>query len=240
MFDTLLYQPIFNVLLFLTRLLGGNFGIGIIALTLVLRGALVPLTLPSLRSAQKIRELKPDLDKLKKRFKNDKPGLQKAQMELYKTHGINPAAGCLPNILQLLVLIALYRVFIDSLRNGDLGVTTKFFWLDLSQPDPLYVLPILAGLVQLGLSFMLMPAIEHHKEKSLQKTEDVKDMAETMQQQMLFIMPAMTALIALRFPSGLALYWVVTTVFSFFQQYYVSGWGGLEKHLLKLRVLKSK
>lgn len=237
MFNTFLYKPILSILLFLTQVLGGNFGFAIIALTLILRGALIPLTLPSLRSAQKLRDLKPDLNKLKKRHK-DKADLQKAQLKLYKKHGINPAAGCLPNILQLVVLIALYRVFIDSLQNGAEGLITAFFWLDLAQPDPLYILPLIAGLIQLVLSFMLKPAIEHHQEKTKKQTEDVQDMAETMQQQMLFIMPVMTVVIALRFPSGLALYWVATTLFSVIQQYYLSGWGGFSIYLKKLKLIK--
>jgi len=194
--------------------------------------------MPSLKSAQTIRSLKPELDRLKKRFKDDKMGLQKAQLELYQKHGVNPAAGCLPNILQLIVLIALYRVFMDSLQNGAANINTSFLWLDLAKPDPKYILPALAGIIQLALSQMLSPAIEHHKEKTKKKTEDVQDMAETMQQQMLLIMPVMTVLIALRFPSGLALYWVITTLFSLVQQYYVSGWGGLEKYLVKFGLKK--
>ena len=86
---------------------------------------------------------------------------------------------------------------------------------------------------------MLGRAIEHHKETTAKKTEDVQDMAETMQQQMLFIMPVMTGILALSFPSGLALYWVATTVFSIVQQYFVSGWGGLSKYLAKIKYVRS-
>jgi YidC/Oxa1 family membrane protein insertase len=236
MFNIYLYQPILNTLVFITNSLGGNLGLGIIGLTVLLRGLLVPLTLPSLRSAQKIRELKPDLDKLKKRHGKDKKQLQKSQLELYKRNNINPAAGCLPNILQLVILIALYRVFITFLDGASLPFSSKFLWLDLTQPDSLYILPFAAGLVQLILSLMLSPGIEHHKEKTKKKTEDMQDMAETMGQQMLFLMPAMTVIIAFRFPSGLALYWVATTVFSVVQQYYVSGLGGLRRHLKKLNI----
>lgn len=239
MFKTILYNPILSVLIFLTSLLGGNFGLAIIALTLLLRAALLPLTMPSLKSAQTIRSLKPELDRLKKRFKDDKMALQKVTLELYKKHNINPAAGCLPNILQIAVLIALYSVFMDALQNGSANLNTQFFWLDLAKPDPKYILPLFAGLIQLALSQMLSPAVEHHhKEKSKKRTEEVADMAETMQQQMLLIMPIMTVLIALRFPSGLALYWVITTLFSLVQQYYISGWGGLEKYLKKFNVIK--
>ncbi len=235
-FKVLLYQPILNFLILLTHVFGGNLGLGIIALTATIRTLLIPLTLPSLRSAQKIRDLKPELDKLKKRFKpEDKTGFQKAQIDFYKQHGINPASGCLPNIFQFIILIALYQVFINSLNLQEYNLNTRFLWLDLAKPDQLFILPLLAGLIQLILSLMLTPAIEHHKETTSQKTEDVQDMAETMQQQMLFIMPVMTTIIALRFPSGLALYWTITTFFSLLQQYFVSGWGGLNKYFAKAK-----
>lgn len=239
MFNTLLYQPILTVLAFLAGAFQGNLGLAILALTLLVRAALSPLTLPSLHSAKKLRDLKPELNKLKLKF-TDKAALQKAQLELYKKHGINPAAGCLPNILQLVILITLYQVFMNSLQAGNTSFNTSFLWLNLSQPDPFFILPILAGVSQLVLSLMLMPAIEHHPEKTKQKTEDVQDMAETMQQQMLLIMPVMTGLIALRFPSGLALYWVATTIFSVVQQYFVSGWGGIVALPQKIRALVSK
>lgn len=235
-FNNLLYQPIFSVLTFLAQLFQGNLGLAIIALTIIMRTILSPLTLPSLRSAKKIRDLKPELDRLKTKHP-DKAALQKAQLALYQKHGINPAAGCLPNLLQLVILISLYRVFINSLKSLPTGVNVHFLWLDLSKPDSLFIFPILAGICQLLLSLMLTPAIEHHPEKTVKKTEDTQDMAETMQQQMLFIMPAMTTMIALRFPSGLALYWVATTIFSVIQQYFVSGWGGLLTTVKKIRTL---
>lgn len=236
MFNQFLYQPILQALTFLAGIFQGNLGLAILALTLIMRALLSPLTLPSLRSAKKLRDLKPELDRLKTKH-TDKTELQKAQLALYQKHGINPAAGCLPNILQLVILIALYQVFMTSLQNGAGNFSTHFLWLDLVKPDPLFILPITAGLSQLLLSLMLSPAIEHHPEKTLKKTEDTQDMAETMQQQMLFIMPIMTGIIALRFPSGLALYWVATTVFSVIQQYFVSGWGGLIPAFNKIRTL---
>ena len=238
MFNTLIYQPIFQTLLFLTNLFGGNLGLSVIALTLLILGALVPLTLPSLKSAQKLKSLQPELDKLKAKHGQDKQKLQLAQLELYKQHGINPAAGCLPNIVQLVILIAMYRVFMDFLaKNGDsTTINLNFLWLNLTRPDPYYILPILAGISQLALSLMLAPAVEHHQEKTKAKTEDMQEMAQTMQQQMLFIMPVMTVVIALRFPSGLALYWIATTVFSTVQQYLLSGWGGLTKYFAKVGI----
>jgi len=136
----------------------------------------------------------------------------------------------------------LYRVLINFLRetsiNG-LTVDPHFFWLDLSVPDSKFILPVVAALSQFVLSLMISPGAEtrdvipnNSKSKKIKK-ENVKeektaDMAQSMQQQMMFIMPIMTGFIALRFPSGLALYWVATTIFSIGQQMHVSGLGGLK------------
>ena len=245
-FNTLLYQPILKVLVYLTHLLGGSFGLAIIALTLLIRLVLIPLTLPAMKSAQKMKELKPRLDELKKKHAKDKRQLQIEQLNLYKEQGINPAAGCLPTIVQFAILIAMYRVFIDFIQNGNgesLMANMQFFWLDLSKPDRLHILPILAGETQLILSQMLMTAKEHHEAKELTKEaqkkektkgEDTQEMAETLQQQMLYVMPVMTGLIAWNLPSGLAVYWVVTTIFSLVQQYIMSGPGGLATLQAKL------
>jgi len=243
-FQTLLYKPLLQALIFLTGIFAGSFGLAIIVLTFLIRAILIPLSLPAMQSAQKMKELKPHLDELKRRFAQDKKRLQVEQLNLYKQHGINPAAGCLPTLVQFAVLIALYQVFMAFMGKGavdSLSVNMKFLWMDLAKPDPWYLLPILAGLSQLILSQMLMTGKEHHQAKDLkptvkleeksqggQKTEEsTQEMAEAIQQQMLYVMPVMTALIALRLPSGLAVYWVATTVFSIIQQYFVSGPGGL-------------
>ncbi|MCH7951638.1 membrane protein insertase YidC [Patescibacteria group bacterium] len=253
-FNTLLYQPLLQTLTFLTNVLGGSFGFAIIALTFLLRTAMIPLTLPTMRSAQKMKDIKPHLDELKRKHGKDKKRFQKEQLNLYKEHGINPAAGCLPTIVQFAILIAMYRVFIDFIENGNGGgiaADMQFLWLDLTKPDPLYILPLVAGGTQLILSQMLMAGKEHHKSEDLKKSAREKqergakkakadedktlDMAGAMQKQMLYVMPLMTGLIALSFPSGLALYWVATTIFSLVQQYVISGPGGLATVVEKLR-----
>ena len=241
-----LITPINNLLIFLYGISGQNLGLAIIFLTLIVRGVLVPVTIPSLRSAKKLQELKPHLDKLKQKHK-DKQKLQLATLELYKQHGINPAAGCLPQIAQLLVLIALYQVFINFINGGQYNgqsLNLNFLWLDLGKADPYYILPVLAGLTQLIFSFMMTSGLESHvkapkNKDEKKKEEDSMEMAQSMQQQMLYLMPAMTVIIALKFPSGLALYWVITTLFSLVQQYLVSGLGGLKPILVKLRIIKT-
>jgi YidC/Oxa1 family membrane protein insertase len=199
-----------------------------------------------------MRDLKPEIDKLKKKYK-DKTKLQQAQMELFQKHQVNPASGCLPQIVQFIFLIALYRVFIDFLNNGSANIQgITFLWLNLNEPDPTYVLPIITGISQLILGFMILPATDTSAEKAIAattpdkkddaKAQDMAEMASTMQQQMVYVMPFMTAILATRFPSGLALYWVISTVFSAVQQYLISGPGGLAYYTNRLtsRLLPSK
>ncbi len=221
--------------------LTGNLGLAIIAFTLLVRFLLLPLTLPSLKAQKKIMALQPELKKLKTKHGDNKEALQKAQMELYKQYNVNPLAGCLPQLVQLGLLIVLYQALIRFLGQGvinGVAVQTHFAWLNLAQPDHWYIMPILAAVTQLILSLMIAPATEvrdvvpnQSKNAKVQaankKEEDMADMAATMQQQMIFIMPVMIGISALRFPSGLALYWVVTTVFSIVQQWALSGPGGL-------------
>jgi len=220
----------------------GNLGWAIILFTIAIRLILFPITVSSIKDQKKIIDLKPELDKLKAKFKDDKAGLQQAQVELYKKYNINPLAGCLPQLLQFGVLIVLYRTLLQLLHDpSSLGTSAgslTFFWLDLAKPDQLRILPIAAAVVQLFLSFMLAPATEipdvvPNKSKNPKvkaantKEEDTAEMAASIQQQMLFIMPVMTAVFAWNFPAGVSLYWVITTVFSIVQQFIVSGPGGL-------------
>ena len=235
---------LYQALLFFYHLFGGNLGLSVIAITIVTKVILLPLILPSLRSAKKMQDLKPELDRLKAKH-TDKAALQQAQVALYKEKGINPAAGCLPQIVQIIILISLYQVFMYFLKQSSIGGTVLnpyFLYLDLTKPDRTYIMPILAGISQLVFSLMMQSGIESHVENPKQKDakkkeENSLEMASSMQQQMVYMMPAMTVIISLNFQSGLVLYWVVSTVFSLVQQYFFSGWGGLIPALNKLRSL---
>lgn len=245
MFNTLVYQPILQALTWLYQLTGGNLGLAIILLTLIVRALLIPFTLPQMKSARKMASLKPQLDALKKKYGKDPKVLQQKQLEFYQQHGLNPMGGCLPFIAQFIVLIALYRVFIDTLGGNGSAVfqNVQFFWLDLSTKDTTYILPALAGILQLITSLTLLPAVEDDPNKrkgSKKDKEDVAEMAASMQQQMVFLMPIMTVIFAIQFPAGLALYWVITTAFSLVQQLVISGPGGLTKYLAKLGIQINK
>jgi len=154
MWNTLFYQPLVNALIFFYQFLGQNLGLAIIGMTLFIRGALTPLTLPSLKSAQKLKELQPELEKIKKKHGKNRQAFAQEQLKFYQKHGVNPAAGCLPQIVQIIVLIALFQAFNQVLApNGDIianlnnvlyeplklakdfSLNTKFLYLNLSQPD---------------------------------------------------------------------------------------------------------
>ncbi len=225
-----------EVLLFFNGALG-SVGLALIVFTIIIRLLILPLTLPSIKSSQKIKKLQPELKKIKEKFKGDKQGYALAQSQLYKSYNINPLAGCLPQIIQLVILIILYRAIIGLFDQSN-SLNFNFLWTDLSQPDKLYIFPILAALSQFILSLMISPATQTRDvvsnktqdellKKANEKEEDIAEMASTMQQQMMFLMPIMTGVIALRLPSGLALYWIMGTIFSIVTQYFVSGLGGI-------------
>ena len=153
-FTTILVQPLTNGLILFYTYLGKNLGVAIIVFSLVLIFLLRPLTKPYLESMKKIKLLEPQLAKLRKKYGDDKMRLSQAQAELYKQNKINPTAGCLPYILQFLVLIALFRVFTTALSSQEIAtgninqllypflkfgegevLNTKFLYMDISKPD---------------------------------------------------------------------------------------------------------
>lgn len=237
-------QPVQAAIIWLYQITG-NLGVAIIILTLLIRLLIFPITRPSMKAAVKMRELQPEVDELKKKYKDDKVKQQQAQLELFKKHQVNPAAGCLPQIIQFVLLIALYQVFIDFFNNGNSLINnTMFLGIDLASSSNNYLLAVIAVITQLVLGIMLLPATDTAAEKTLaastkdksddKQAEDMTQMAASLQKQMIFIMPLMTGFLALRFPAGLVLYWVVSTVASIGFQYTVSGWGGLKTYLDKI------
>lgn len=268
LWNLLLTQPLLNALISLYRFTG-NLGVSIITLTIGLRLALTPLILPGLRLNKKIQELAPEMAKLKAKYKDDKSGLVAAQAELYKQHGANPASGCLPQIIQLLILIALFSVFNTILHtdgNGladkinpslysfnqlptDFQLSREFLGRDLTQPDTIkipglpFALPgiflFLSAVIQLLNSKMMTPVVAAEKKIADKTSQSTDDAMVEAQQQMLYLFPLMTLLIGYQFPFGLVLYWLVFSIASVIQQYQVSGWGGATNWLKKLSLIKS-
>lgn len=248
MFNTLFVQPLASGLILFYRLLGGSLGWAIVGFSAFLKLILNPLTKPYLTSMEKMKELNPQLEKLKKKFKNDRTKLAQAQAELYRQHKVNPGAGCLPYILQIVIFFAFLNVFTKTLYfkdnltqkfnellypplrfSQDEVINTKFIYLDLTQPDTLKVgglsfpLPgpviFLAALAQFLSSKMMMPAAKAYEKKAKKTKGTTDDLQASMQKSMIYTFPLMTLYIGMKFPSGLALYWLVFSLLQFLQQY---------------------
>jgi YidC/Oxa1 family membrane protein insertase len=255
----LLIHPIMNLTILAFALIR-DFGLAIIIVTVAIRLALYPLYVTQIRSQRAMQEVAPAMAELKKKYGKDRQRFSQEQMKLYSERGVNPAAGCLPLLLQMPLLIALYNALlqlgcgigpppdnscpgltyamVESFRypfitnpippDGALDTTANWMpWITrgLQHPDPLFILPVLAGAVQLIASVMAMP------EKQVQSD----DPAARMTQSMAYTFPLITVVIGAQFPAGLTVYWIATTLFQIVQQYFVSGWGRLTKYLPFLR-----
>lgn len=225
LFHQIVYQPIYNALIFLYNVLPGHdLGVAIIVLTLVIRFILYPVAKKQIESQKKLQDLQPEIKRLQEKYKQDKEKQGKALMEFYKEKKVNPASGCLPLVIQIVFFIALYRAFIAGL-NFDSGCpdlysfvqcpaaikTTFFGILELSKPS--IFLAVIAAAGQFFQTKMIMPKTGVPAKKG--------DFSTIMNQQMLYLGPLLTLFIGAKFPAGLALYWVVNTLFAIVQQYFV-------------------
>ena len=195
-----LLQQFFAFLLTTTDKYVGNFGISIIIVTILIKIALLPLTLKQDKSMKEMKKLQPEIEKIKEKYANDKQMLNIKTMELYKEHKVNPLGGCLPLLLQLPILFALFGV----LRNGIIPKDSSFLWLKLSVPDQFYILPVLNGAV----SFL---------QQKLMGSAD----SNPQMKNMMYVFPIMMIMFSLKMPSGLQLYWLTSSILAVVQQYFI-------------------
>jgi YidC/Oxa1 family membrane protein insertase len=225
LYNTVLYEPILNLLVFFYNIIPGNdIGLAIIALTVLVKLVLLPFSFQSIKSQKAMQDIQPKLEALKKEFKDDKEKLAAETMKLYKEQKVNPLSSCLPLLIQFPFLIAVYQAFRHGLESDALNLlypfvhnpgtinSISFGIVDLAVPS--FVLAILAGLGQYVQTRMLIT------KKGPQKSKGAKDenMMASMNKSMQYFMPFMTVIIGMRFPGGLALYWLVTTVLTVLQQ----------------------
>jgi YidC/Oxa1 family membrane protein insertase len=180
----------------------GNWGLSIILLTLLVKLVLYPLTAKSFQSIAAMRRLKPEIDALNEKYKDDREKKGAAMMELYRKHKINPVGGCLPQLLQLPIWWALYMSLstnVELFRRPFFG-----FWQDLTAPDPYYVLPL-----GLGLLMWVQQRI----------TPNTMDAAQA--KMMMYVMPVMVTSFMLFLPAGLCLYMFTNSVLSIGQQKFI-------------------
>lgn len=253
-FNTLLVQPILNILVVIYQGLmmvhiPWALGFSIILLTVVVRFLMYPFMHMSLKQQKKMQEIAPHIAKIKEKHKNDAKMQQVAQMELFKEHGVNPASGCLVAIIQIPLFIALYQVLLKTVHLTSIDQINSqiyfpalklthmwdatFLGLPLGQtPSQLFskvgiaivLVSIITGGLQLIQSKMMMA-----KSSSLpaKKEGEQEDFATSFQKQSMFMLPFFIGFMAFTLPFGLSLYWNTLTIFGIIQQYLVGGWGGL-------------
>ena len=222
-FNEALVRPLFNLLVWTYNIVPGHdFGISIIIVTVFLRILLYPLSDKALKSQRALQELQPKIKELQKKFK-EKEEQAKAMMAFYKEHKVSPFSGCLPLLIQLPILIGLYRVFLTGLEPESLntlysfvqnpGALNPIFVGLVSLAEPSRILAVLAGFAQY---FQAKSAFSHMPSGS------GGEFAQSMQKSMIYMMPLFMIFIAWNLPAGLALYWIVTMLFSFGQQLIVN------------------
>ena len=234
--NLIILSPMINILIVVSGYLLHNFGLAIIALTIIVRVVTLPLTTKQLRATKAMQEMQPKLAELQKKHGKDKAKLAQEQMRMYKESGVSPAGCMLPMLVQMPIWIALFQSIIRVLATKPedflnlsqhlysswsqvfflVPLNSQFLWLDLSIPDRFLMLPILVGGTMWLQQKMVMPTT----------SADPKQQAQS--RMMLWMMPLMFAFLTMQFPAGLALYWVISNVITIVIQYYmVGGWGGL-------------
>jgi YidC/Oxa1 family membrane protein insertase len=228
-------NPVLNVLIALSHILGGSFGLAIIALTIIVRLVTWPLSKRQLNSTKALQDMQPRIQELQKKYGKNQQKLQQEMMKLYKEAGVNPL-GCLwPMLIQFPIWIALYQAIMNALATTPenllnlahrlyswdvisqaIPLSSKFLWLDLGQPDPYWILAIIVG----GTMWV---------QQKMTQAPSVDPRQESTSRMMLLMMPIMFGFLTLMFPSGLALYWAVSNIIGIITQYlFTGGWGYLK------------
>jgi YidC/Oxa1 family membrane protein insertase len=165
LFNQFFYEPIFNLVVWLYNVIPGeSLGLAIIALTIIIKLILLPLSQKSIKSQKALQEIQPKIDELKKKYKDNKEQMGKAMMNLYKENKVNPFSSCLPLLIQLPFLLAVFRVFKDGIENNlslvypfiDTPATIHSMWLGIDLSKPSTFLAILAGLAQFWQAKMMI------------------------------------------------------------------------------------
>jgi YidC/Oxa1 family membrane protein insertase len=208
-FFTFIAKPVFLLLKYIYSILG-NWGWSIVAITLLIRLVLYPLTYKGMVSMNRLKELSPKIKEIQKQFKGEPQKMNAKMMELYKKNNANPMGGCLPMIMQIPVFFAIYRVLLNSI---ELKHASWIAWYqDLSIMDPYYVLPVLMGASMFW-----------------QQRITPTNFTDPMQEKIMKFLPLIFTFFFVTFPAGLTLYWFTNNLFSVGQQYYVNSIFAKEK-----------
>ena len=190
----------------------GNYGLAIIFVTILMRIIVFPLALKQEKAMKKMKELQPELEKIKEKYKDNPQEYQRKTAELYRESGANPLAGCLPLLIQMPVFVALYWAFSGNAIPAD----AKFLWFTLKQPDRLFTM----GKFAFNLLPILNVVITYIQQKIMTDATKGQEGSQQMQT-MLYMMPALMLVIFYNMPSGVTLYYLVSGVWSVVQQYII-------------------
>ena len=224
-YNVVFYQPVFNILILLYNFIPGkDLGIAIILLTVLFRVAMLPLSIKAALTQKKFTELQPKVKEIQERLKTNKDQQARELLALYKKEEVNPFAGILPLLVQIPVLLALFQVFGKGLQAehfsnlywfvGDPGVLNPHFlqFLDLGKAS------LLVGVVAGGFQFVQGKQMAPRPSAGGAQ----KGFASTMQTSMVYFLPFITVSFLSRLPSAVGLYWITTSIFSIWQQWYVA------------------
>lgn len=270
-FNLIFLGPVINLLVLIFQALQVihipfALGFSIVILTVLIRFLVWPLMSTQIKATKKMADLKPHLDELKRKHQDDKKAFAQAQMALYKEHGVNPAGGCLPALIQIPIFIALYQAIINILPGdgGNIGfinsllyfqnlklpesIDPNFFGLNLGvkpadfgkQGVYLLLVPLITALLTFIQSKMTLPKpVRHYQTDSPKEEKEKESMEDSMvkvQSQMVYFMPVMIGYFAFSFPIGLAIYWNAYTILGIVQQHRHAGWGGMADIMGRFRV----
>ncbi len=203
--DSYFVYPLSWLIIYFAELFNENFGLSIVVVTILLRILLLPLMIKQTKSAKAMQAIQPEMAKLREKYsakdQKTQQKLQQEMMAMFQEHGVNPLAGCLPLFIQMPILLAFYHAI---MRTGEIG-NHPFLWFELGTPDPIFLLPIIAG------------ATTFIQQKMMMVTDNPQ------MKILLYVMPIMIFVFAIFFPAALTLYWVVGNLFMITQTYFITG-----------------
>ena len=193
----------------------GNYGIAIILLTILVRVVILPLTLKQEKSMKKMREIQPEVDKLRTKYKDDPQVMQTKMQEIYKANKVNPMAGCLPLFVQMCIFITLFRVLT---KPGSIPEDAQFLWFNLKYPDALIALPFKGILASINILPLLNMVVTFFQQKMMSTgTQETNPQMKTM----LYTLPFVILVMTYNMPSGVSLYWFTSSLLAVIQQFYI-------------------
>ncbi|MCM3762789.1 YidC family membrane integrase SpoIIIJ [Alkalihalobacillus oceani] len=203
--DSYLVYPLSWVIIYFADLFNDDFGLSIVVVTILLRLLILPLMIKQTKSAKAMQAIQPEMVKLREKYsakdQKTQQKLQQEMMAMFQEKGVNPLAGCLPLLIQMPILLAFYHAI---MRTEEIG-GHHFLWFALDQPDPYFILPVVAGITTFIQQKMMM--VPDNPQMKI----------------LLYMMPIMICAFAIFFPTALTLYWVVGNIFMIVQTYFITG-----------------